>query len=181
MWMHNKTSDWIDDLNDEERSKYHKDARKDVMQIKNQLKERRVGIWQERRQKMTEEQEKEIQNMEKKVQKKAELTLKVETFGGLWVSMEAMQVVLTKIADKEKVSAVYFQVQFHKTVLNSKAPAGHFFQKSRSTNKIKVEFTLEQMKEHLSQVINDNLVGVRVECDVMQDHGAGANNATGPN
>ena len=81
MWMHNKTSDWIDNLTDEERSKYHKDARKNVMQIKNQLKERRVKIWQERRQKMTEKQEKEIQNMEKKVQKKAELTLKVEAFG----------------------------------------------------------------------------------------------------
>ena len=92
-----------------------------------------------------------------------------------------MQVALTKIADKEKVSAVYFQLQFHKTVLNSNTPAVHFFQKSISANKSKVEFTLEQMKEHLSQVINDNLVGVRVECDVMQDQGAGANNANGPN
>ena len=176
MWMHNKTSDWIDNLTDEERSKYHKDARKNVMQIKDKLKERRVKILQERRQKMIEKKEKEIQNIEKNVQKKAELTLRVEAFGGLWVSTEEMEIALTKIADKEKVNAVYCQLQFHKTVLNSKAPAGHFLQKSRSTNKSKVDFTLEQMKEHLSQVINDNLVGVRVEYDVMQDQEAGANN-----
>ena len=174
--MHNKTSDWIDNLTDEERSKYHKDARKNVMQIKDKLKERRVKILQERRQKMIEKKEKEIQNIEKNVQKKAELTLRVEAFGGLWVSTEEMEIALTKIADKEKVNAVYCQLQFHKTVLNSKAPAGHFLQKSRSTNKSKVDFTLEQMKEHLSQVINDNLVGVRVEYDVMQDQEAGANN-----
>ena len=104
---------------------------------------------QERRQKMVDKQEKEIQSMEKKVQKKAELTLKIETFGGLWVSTEAMELALTKIADKEKINAMYCQLQFHKAVLNSKAPAGHFFQKSRSSNKSKIDFTLEQMKEHL--------------------------------
>lgn len=104
---------------------------------------------QERRQKMVDKQEKEIQSMEKKVQKKAELTLKIETFGGLWVSTEAMELALTKIADKEKINAMYCQLQFHKAVLNSKARAGHFFQKSRSSNKSKIDFTLEQMKEHL--------------------------------
>ena len=127
MWMHNKTSDWIDTLTDEERRKYHKDARRNVMDIKEKLKERRGKILQERRQKMIDKQGKEILSMEKKVQKKAELTLKIETFGGLWVSIEAMEVALTKIAEKERVNAMYCQLQFHKSVLNSKGPAGHFF------------------------------------------------------
>lgn len=77
MWMHNKTSDWIDTLTDEERRKYHKVARRNVMDITDKLKERRGKILQERRQKMVDKQEKEIQSMEKKVQKKAELTLKM--------------------------------------------------------------------------------------------------------
>ncbi len=141
MWTHNKTSDWLENLTDEERSKYHRDARKNVMQIKDKLQDRRVKILQERRQKMIDKQEKEIKNMEKKVQENAEPTLKIEAIGVLWVSTEAMELALTKIADKEKINSVYCQMQFHKTMLNSKAPAGHYSQKSRSSNKSKIDFT----------------------------------------
>ena len=73
MWMHNKTSDWIDTLTDEERRKYHKVARRNVMDITDKLKERRGKILQERRQKMVDKQEKEIQSMERRSRRRQSL------------------------------------------------------------------------------------------------------------
>ncbi len=49
--------------------------------------------------------------------------MKIEALGGIWISTEAIEIALTKIAEKEKIHAVYCQLQFHKTVLNSKAAA----------------------------------------------------------
>ncbi len=68
-WKQNKTSDWIRNLTDEERSKFHRDASKNVMQIKDKSKDTRVKILQGRRQKMIDKQKRRSKIWKRKYRK----------------------------------------------------------------------------------------------------------------
>ena len=54
MWMHNKSSKWLDSLTEEERAKYFQEARANVKSIREKIKHNRRKILEERKKKMVE-------------------------------------------------------------------------------------------------------------------------------
>ena len=52
---------------------------------------------------------------------------------------------------------LYNQLQFHHVVLDSSAPETYYFKKTHSSKGRKVEFTAEQMEQHLLEIIMLNM------------------------
>ena len=76
---------------------------------------------------------KKEQEKQKKAKKKLDLTIEVEKSGGLWKSKKDIKTNTKQLDEKQKIDALYIQLQFHHIVLNSSAPESFFFQKSHST------------------------------------------------
>ena len=88
---------------------------------------------------------------------KLSLTFEIEKAGGLWKSKREVQNRLRQLGEKEKISMLYNQLQFHHVVLDSSAPETYYFQKTHSSKGRKVEFTAEQMEQHLLEIIMLNM------------------------
>ena len=86
-----------------------------------------------------------------------ELLLKIEKIGGLWKSVEAVNRHLRNCDEKEKIDMLYVQLQFHNFVLNSSSPERYYFQKSRTLNRQKIDFTANDMIKHLKEIIKLNI------------------------
>ena len=68
--------------------------------------------------------------------------------------------------EKQKIDALYIQLQFYHIVLNSSAPESFFFQKSHSTKGKKVDFTSFDMEKNLLEVITSNMESVKEIVDL---------------
>ena len=69
MWGNNKSSDWLDDKPQEQRTKYFEETRSNVKQIKLKMKARRQQILQERKKKMQYKMERKKQMRKRKASK----------------------------------------------------------------------------------------------------------------
>ena len=157
MWANNKPSKWLENLSDSERAERFEEARANVIPIKERMKARRKQILDERKKKMQEKQQKKEGDEKKKSQQKMELLLKIEKIGGLWKSVEAVNRHLRNCDEKEKIDMLYVQLQFHNFVLNSSSPERYYFQKSRTLNQQKIDFTANDMIKHLKEIIKLNI------------------------
>ncbi len=125
--------------------------------IKERVKSRRAQILEERKETMQRKRDKKEADEKKKSEQRIHLLLLVEKMGGLWKSEDEVKVGIDGLDEKEKMTKLYAQLQFHHLVLNSKADEGYFFQKSHTVNRRKIEFTSYDMMKHLISVINQNI------------------------
>lgn len=86
--------------------------------------------------------------------------MKLETLGGLWRSEQAIHTSLCNIkSEKDKINALYIQLQFHHLVLSSVSPKSFYFQKSHSEKGKKVDFDPGEMMQHLIEIVKMSLNG----------------------
>ena len=157
MWANNKPANWLDSLPDDLAKQYHEDSRKMAYTIQKRIKARRQKIIEDRRERRAKNKGKKEEEERKRKEKKLSLTLEVEKAGGLWKSEREVQNRLRQPGEKEKISMLYNQLQFHHVVLDSSAPETYYFQKTHSSKGRKVEFTAEQMEQHLLEIIMLNM------------------------
>ena len=158
MWSSNKPSTWLDSLDASVRAQKHDEARKNVVLIRQRMRERRADIITARKEKMEANQKKLEEKRNELKQKKIDLALQIEKLGGMWKSETEIRKKVDKIKEeKKKISAIYTQLQFHHTVLNSSAPKNYFFQKSYTEKRRKIEFLSTDMIENLVEILKSNL------------------------
>ena len=76
-----------------------------------------------------------------------------------------MKANLKKIDEKNHISAIYTQLQFHIIVLSSSSPFPLYFQKSRTLNHRKTDSTAADMENHLKAVIKKNIENIDASLD----------------
>ena len=144
MWSNNKPPTWLASLGRKERAQALQDARLNIPKIREKMRMRRFAIIKERKEKLEENRKKLEEKRNELKKKKINLTLKLETLGGLWRSEQAICAALNDFkSEKDKTSALYIQLQFHHLVLNSVSPKAFYFQKSHSEKGKKVDFDFD--------------------------------------
>ena len=110
--------------------------------MKKKIKERRIEVMEERRQKLA----KQSENREKR---KEQLDLQLQEYGGLWRTQDEMKTNIDVLTAGKKKDALMTQIRYHKFVFGSKPSEKSLLQLQHGKEK----FTVEQLEENLETVI----------------------------
>jgi len=153
LWTNNKTSEWLNSLEPEEKDQVLDHARKRAPEIKQKFQERKDKIKKQKLEKLKEKQNKrELKETKQRVMK-VELVNEISKLGGVWSvdEIDAKIENLKQTGSGAILNALYCQLKFHKEVLHSKGPK-ELFQKTVK----KRNFTESELIENLKQIVNMN-------------------------
>ena len=106
--------------------------------MKKKIKERRIEVMEERRQKLA----KQSENREKR---KEQLDLQLQEYGGLWRTQDEMKTNIDVLTAGKKKDALITQIKYRKFVLGSRPSEKSLLQLQHGKEK----FTVEQLEENL--------------------------------
>ena len=106
--------------------------------MKKKIKERRIEVMEERRQKLA----KQSENRENR---KEQLDLQLQEYGGLWRTQDEMKTNIDVLTAGKKKDALITQIKYCKFVLGSRPSEKSLLQLQHG----KEEFTVEQLEENL--------------------------------
>ena len=140
---------FLESLSPEEQHKYieraiseKKGYIKKYQEMKRKIKERRIQVMEERRQKLA----KQSENKEKR---KEQLDLRLQEYGGLWITRDDMKTNLDVLTAGKKKDALITQIKYRKLVLGSRPSEKSLLQLQHGKEK----FIVEQLEENLETVI----------------------------
>ena len=107
--------------------------------MKKKIKERRIEVMEERRQKLAKQSEK----------RKEQLDLQLQEYGGLWRTKDEMKTNIDVLTAGKKKDALITQIKYSKFVLGSRPSEKSLLQLQHGKEK----FTVEQLEENLETVI----------------------------
>ena len=110
--------------------------------MKKKIKERRIEVMEERRQKLA----KQSENRERR---KEQLDLELQEYGGLWRTQDEMKTNIDVLTAGKKKEALMTQVKYRKFVLGIRPSEKPLLQLQHGKEK----FTVEQLEENLETVI----------------------------
>ena len=147
LYSHNKTDEWLQSLDDETKTKFINDSRKEGKNIRVKFHERLKTI-EEKRVETLKMKEKEITEKKKRLLKKKETFTNDILFFGLWQSREDVKLRLEEIdSATEKKKALKSQLNFRKNVLLQKTTDQSLFLfSSKKKQKTVVELTEQLCK-----------------------------------
>ena len=145
----NKTYNWLEQKPIEERDALLKKAQKLTKEIKLNFKERKEAIRQVKLAALEKSRQAKAKKIENDFRVKEKLTDSI-LYYGLWQSEETMRIKTESYpTKKEKVEALYSQVQFRKLVLGQPFQDASVFNKSKGGK----ELTVQKMMDNLSKLI----------------------------
>ncbi|XP_060605769.1 uncharacterized protein LOC132758233 [Ruditapes philippinarum] len=156
LWTNNKTSKWLDSLEDDVRADILDQARTNAPCLRKKIQERQFKLFQAKVQVLKEKQEKKEKKAEKAYINKVMLTKELEDLGGLWMTSDDMMNFKQKcLSSCDKIDTVRYnkavvtQILFRKNVLNCKGPR-QIFQTTQIKGK---HLTISDLEENLKQIM----------------------------
>lgn len=160
MWSNNKTSDWLSSLSEDERCQVLSEARTSAPNMLQNIKARQRQLFTCKLENLRQRQEKKAKQEEKTHANKVKLTQKLTELGGLWLTVDQIDQYCESCESDFKIrDAVVTQLQFRKSVLNSKG-SKHLFQQSSKGK----TFCVQEMINNLKAVIEINQDENMPEC-----------------
>ena len=168
MWTNNKLPDWLDNLSDDDRSKYMKAARQCSSEVLHRYTERKKRIKVQKWEALQKSNQKRKEKEEKKMKSTASLVNEIVVLGGVWSSREKVDEEIQKMemvakSNEQIRRAIHTQLTFMQKVLQCKAPSKEHFQLSHQQK----PFTWIEMKQHLIEVIQCNNIDSDVDAPTL--------------
>lgn len=154
MYAFNKTSQWLRDLQPEEREATIENSRKGGREIRKQFQERLKEIENKRLEAQRKKQG-ELERLERDRIRKAEEMTNELCYYGLWQSREQLEEGMGRISnEKELINALQAQLKFRKNVLKQKHKDSKIFNLSRKKPDGKYEkLSVQDLKKNILQLI----------------------------
>ena len=163
MFSNNKTPKWIRTLSNEYRTELFKQAREKGPKFRKTFQARRFLLLEERAKIVREKQAAAAKKKIKDRKEKEKLTQEITSLG-LWQAIDQIDAGLEGLRSKTaKLKALKVQLDFRKKVLQQTHPNKKVFQSSHLGR----QFTVDEMKDHLTQLLPVVLEQTRRQCNEL--------------
>ena len=149
LFLNNKTSNWLNNLNEDEKNTYMERARKERPQLQVLYRKKRKDIFRVKQEMMAaKKQEKE--EKEKKAARNETLASKIAPHGGVWQTVTEMDSQLKQIDPSLKYDVLADQIRFRKNILGTRVDSA-LLQLSHSKRKL----NSRELESNLRRVISN--------------------------
>ena len=130
-YIHNKTGNWLNNLDAKQREEHMQRAREAVTREMNQFKDRKKLVQQRIQQRMLEKQQQKMQEEQKRTNERRKAIADVTKCGGEWSQQILDERMATNLTENEKRAQLLSQIKYHKIVLKTPVTDKSLLQQQR--------------------------------------------------